>query len=221
MCGRYHVTKSAEEIEAVFGAKMDRTIYRPNYNAAPTHVMPLIANNKPDIVQFFKWGLIPSWSKTEKTDYSMFNAKIETLHEKASYKNLVNKNNCIVITDGYFEWQKLDKTNRQPWRICKSDKSLFAYAGLWTVWKNPENQLIIPNFTIILTDAYSSIRNVHDRMPVMLNPEVAKGWLMNELQVEQLQGEMIKEKDLIYYPVSKDVGKVANNTPELMEEEKS
>ena len=100
--------------------------------------------------------------------------------------------------------------------ICKSDKSLFAYAGLWTVWKNPENQQIIPNFTIILSDAYSSIKNVHDRMPVMLNPEVAKGWLMNELQVEQLQGEMIKEKDLIYYPVSKTVGKVANNTPELM-----
>lgn len=217
MCGRYHVSKTAEEIEKIFGVKVDKTIYRPNYNASPNSSktnMPLIANNIPDEVQFFRWGLIPSWSKEEKTQYNMFNAKIETIHEKASYKNLVNKSRCIVISDGYYEWMEVGKPTKQPFRICKQDESLFAFAGLWTEWTNPQTKVVIPSFTIILTQAYSTISHIHDRMPIMLNPDIAHGWLMNELEVNQVQGEMIRDNNLKFYPVSKLTG----NSPELLKE---
>lgn len=219
MCGRYQTSKVAQEIERIFDAKIDKKIYKQNYNAAPTQNLPLIANNNPGEVQFFKWGLIPSWSKDEKIAFNMINARIETLNEKPSFKSLVKKTRCMVITDGYYEWKKLDNTNKQPMRICKQDESLFAYAGLWTEWKNPEG-IIIPSFTIITTDAYQSLSEIHNRMPVMLNTDAAKAWLMNELEVEQLQKEMIVQKDLKFYAVSKLVGNVRNNTPELMLVEK-
>lgn len=218
MCGRYQTTKVAQEIEKIFDVKIDKKIYKQNYNAAPTQELPLIANNKPGEVQFFKWGLIPSWSKDEKMAFNMINARIETLNEKPSFKSLVKKTRCMVITDGYYEWKKIDSSTKQPMRICKQDESLFAYAGLWTEWKNSKG-IIIPTFTIITTDPYQSLAEIHDRMPVMLNTDAAKAWLMNELEVEQLQKEMISQKDLKHYAVSKLVGSVKNNSPELLIED--
>lgn len=220
MCGRYHVSKSAEEIEAVFGVTIDKENYRSNYNAAPSQFLPLIANNIPDKIQYFKWGLIPSWAKDEKLAFNMINARIDTIREKPTFKNLVDKKRCIVVSDGYYEWKKLSEKEKLPHRICREDQKLFAFAGIWTEWINPVGGEIIPTFSIITRDPYPKLLEIHQRMPIMLNVDIAKGWLMNELQVEQLQSEMITEKELIYYPVSKSVGKVANNTPELMEEVK-
>lgn len=219
MCGRYQTTKAAQEIERIFDVKLDKKIYKQNYNAAPTQNLPIVANNNPDEVQFYKWGLIPSWAKDDKLSYSMINARIETLREKPTFKSLVDKKRCIVISDGYYEWKKLNSNDKQPMRICKQNESLFAYAGLWTEWKNSEG-IVIPTFTIITTDAYQSLAEVHNRMPVMLNTDAAKAWLMNELEVEQLQKEMIIQKDLKFYAVSKLVGNVSNNTPELLHDEK-
>lgn len=218
MCGRYHVTKLKEEIEKMFGAEVEDDEELQTYNAAPSQNLPLVASNKPAKIQRFKWGLIPSWSKEEAIGFKMINARIETLKEKPSFKSLVDEKRCAVITDGYYEWQKLDNTNKQPWRICKKDKSLFAYAGLWTSWKNPENK-IINSFTIITTEPHQTLAQIHNRMPVMINPDAVNAWLMNEIQLEQLQREMISSKDLIHYPVSKAVGNTRNNSPELLKEE--
>lgn len=218
MCGRYHLTRIKEEIEKMFGVEVEDDEELQTYNAAPSQNLPLVASNKPGIIQRFKWGLIPSWSKDESIGFKMINARIETLKEKPSFKSLVDEKRCAVITDGYYEWQKLDNTNKQPWRICKKDQNLFAYAGLWTSWKNPENK-IINTFTIITTEPHQTLATIHNRMPVMINPDVVNAWLMNEIQLEQLQKEMISSKDLIHYPVSKAVGNTRNNSAELLKEE--
>ena len=215
MCGRYQTTKEAQEIERIFEIKINKKIYKKSYNAAPSQNLPIIANNDPSQVQFFRWGLIPVWAKDQNIGYKMINARIETISEKPTFKNLVNKKRCLVITDGYFEWMKT-KEGKQPFRICLKDKSLFAYAGLWSEWQNP-NEEIIPTFTIITTEAHKSIEHIHNRMPVMLNVLEAKRWILNEIESKDLLSSTIKEKQLINYPVSKKVSSPANNTQDLVE----
>jgi putative SOS response-associated peptidase YedK len=215
MCGRYHHSIDDEVVEKTFKIKIQEGGYKPNYNAAPSQTLPLVASNNSEILQAFRWGLIPSWSKDETIGFKMINARVETIQEKPSFKSLVNKNRCAVIADGYYEWQKLDAKTKQPMRICMNDKSPFAFAGLWTEWKNPEGKLI-PTFTIITTDAHKEIAHIHDRMPVMMNPEIINAWLLNEMNIDQLQKEMIQGKELIYYPVSSLVGNVKYNNAELI-----
>ncbi len=216
MCGRYQTPKEAKEIEKILNVRIDKKIYKVNYNAYPSQQLPLISNSKPDEVQYFKWGLIPHWASYNKINYRMFNAKIETLREKVSYKNLVDKKRCLVITNGYYEWKERDSRNKQPYRICLKDESLFLYAGLWTEWIDPDG-VVIPSFTIITTGAIKSLADIHDRMPVMLNSEVAKAWLLNEIEIEHLQQEVIKSNDIMFYPISKLVNDPENNTPELLD----
>jgi len=214
MCGRYQTPTDIKKIEEAFDIKINKKIYKANFNASPAQILPLITNNNPDQLQFFRWGLIPHWAKDMSIGYKMINARIETLDEKPSFKYLVKKNRCIIITDGYYEWKKIDSKTKQPMRICKNNFEFFTFAGLWTQWKDQENN-IIPSFTIITTDAYKSLNDIHNRMPVMLNPEIARKWLMNELELNQLQKEIISSKELISYPISTLVNNPKNNSPEL------
>lgn len=215
MCGRYQTTKEAEEIERIFEAKIDKKIYKKSFNASPSQNLPVIANNDASQVQFFRWGLIPVWAKDQNIGYKMINARIETISEKPTFKNLVNKKRCLVITDGYYEWMET-KEGKQPFRICLKDKSLFAYAGLWSEWKNSEGK-IITTFTVITTEAYKSIEHIHKRMPIMLSPVEAYKWILNEIEYTELQSSAIKEKQLINYPVSKKVSSPSNNSIDLIE----
>lgn len=215
MCGRYQTTKEAEVIEKIFEARINKKIYKKSFNAAPSQKLPIISNADPSEVQFYRWGLIPFWAKEESIGYKMINARLETINEKPSYKGLVNKKRCLVITDGYFEWKK-EKSGKQPFRICLKDKSLFAYAGLWSEWKNSKDE-IIQTFTIITTDAHKAIEHIHNRMPVMLSPADAKRWIFNEIESTDIQSLLINEKKLITYPVSKAVGSPSNNSSVLIE----
>ncbi len=216
MCGRYQTPLDIKKIEEAFDIKIDKKLYKTNYNAAPGQVLPLITNNIPDQLQYFRWGLVPHWSKDEAIGYKMINARIETLKEKPSFKSLVDAKRCAVITSGYYEWQKNDSKTKTPMRIYLNDEKIFTFAGLWTEWKNPDGQ-IIPTFTIITTEAYSAIKNIHERMPVMLSPEIARQWIINEIELEQLQKEMISQKEIHFHAVSTDVNSYRNNYKELLD----
>lgn len=216
MCGRYHITRLEEEITRLLGVSISEINFIERYNAAPSQMLPVVASNNPKQIQFFKWGLIPHWAKDESTGNKMINARLETLNEKPTFKNLVNKNRCIVLTDGYYEWQKLDDSSKQPIRICLKDESVFAYAGLWSEWKNSDGS-VIPTFTIITTEAYKTISQIHHRMPVMLNPEISVRWIKNEIEIEQLQNVMLFSNEIKFYPVSKEVNNPKNNFRELLD----
>jgi putative SOS response-associated peptidase YedK len=216
MCGRYHITRLEEEITRLLGVSISEIYFIERYNAAPSQMLPVVASNNPKQIQFFKWGLIPHWAKDESTGNKMINARLETLNEKPTFKNLVNKNRCIVLTDGYYEWQKLDDSSKQPIRICLKDESVFAYAGLWSEWKNSDGS-VIPTFTIITTEAYNTITQIHHRMPVMLNPEISVRWIKNEIEIEQLQNVMLFSNEIKFYPVSKEVNNPKNNFRELLD----
>ena len=146
----------------------------------------------------------------------MINARAESIAEKPSFRNAFKKRRCLILADGYYEW-KGKKGARQPMFITLPDKKPFAFAGLWETWNKKDDQgSIYKSCTIITTQASESMRDIHHRMPVILNPQIYEPWLdpgnqnVSELN-EILKNEIITE--LASYPVSREVNSARNNDP--------
>ena len=151
----------------------------PRYNVAPTQSNPivLVNNENKRIMTPMRWGLIPSWAKEEAIGNKMINARIETVTQKPSFKTAFMKRRCLVPADGYYEWRKSGAPGKKsPFRIVLKSKELFAFAGLWDVWKNEEGETI-QSYTIITTEADDLVSKIHPRMPVILRPENEDKWI--------------------------------------------
>jgi putative SOS response-associated peptidase YedK len=122
-----------------------------------------------------RWGLIPSWAKDASCSAKMINARAETIAEKPAFRTALKRRRCLIPADGFYEWQKLDAKNKQPWYFTLPDEEPFAFAGLWESWKSPDGPL--ETATIITTTANETLAFVHDRMPVILPPEHYARWL--------------------------------------------
>ncbi|NND05106.1 MAG: SOS response-associated peptidase [Saprospiraceae bacterium] len=223
MCGRSSLTKTEKELEARFKASFyseDLEKYNPlpNYNVAPTHVMPVIKNKDKDHFAPLRWGLIPFWAKDHKIGYKMINARIETLHEKAAFKQALQKRRCIIPMDGYYEWKKMGK-GKVPHRIVLKDREIFAVAGLWEKWKSPMGEAV-ESFTVITQDASASIVHIHDRMPAILTCDAESVWIDEGISTQDALSIIhpYADEQIRAYPVSKRVGKVSENDAELIEE---
>ena len=139
MCGRFSISKEKDEIEDRFEIHIDPAMFTKNYNAAPSQILPVITNEDPEQASFHKWGLIPKWAKDETIGNKLINARGETLTEKPSFRDAAEKRRCLVITDGFYEWQR-SGSKKQPYRITLADESLFTFAGLWESWSAPEGR---------------------------------------------------------------------------------
>ena len=216
MCGRYTIIAKAEEIEKRFNVEVPES-FTPSYNAAPTHILPVITNKNPDGVSLFQWGLIPGWAKDKRIGSKLINARAETITEKASFKNAFKQKRCLVIADGFYEWKRSSKKIKIPHRILLDTKELFAFAGLWEEFRD-ENQHVVHTFTIITTKANSAISKIHERMPVILEPGTEQKWLSSTISAgEQL--ELLKpydEQRMDFYTVSPLVNSVSNNNSQLI-----
>jgi len=218
MCGRKTLTKDMQSIieELAIEAWKNADNYLPNYNIAPTQNSPILIDNGKRIIKEMRWGLIPSWAKDEKFGARMINARIETLLEKPSYRNLVSSNRCIVIADGYYEW-KNESNKKVPYYLRDPNDKLLSMAGLYDVWQNP-NGLFVQSYTIITKSAQNNLSNIHNRMPVILPQEHLNTWLKNEKHSESNALELANNSmpDLEYFPVSLLVNSVKNNSPECL-----
>lgn len=217
MCGRFSQAKDLEELydEFTFIDEPFDDIIQPRYNIAPSQLSPVIinedGNNK---LRMFKWGLVPSWSKDTKMGYRMINARAETISEKPSFKKPFKSQRCLVIADGFYEWQKPDKKTKIPYRFTMKDKKLFAMAGLWEVWEKEDDPLY--TFTIITTSENDLMRPVHDRMPVILPEGNRQIWLdpeSNEAELKELLVPYDSNK-MDSYRVSDVVNSWKNDLPE-------
>ncbi len=220
MCGRATLSKSKKELEKRFRAKfslVDEDQNIVNYNVAPTQLHPVITNEHPDQLQLFKWGLIPFWAKDAKIGSRMINSRIETITEKPSFRNAIKRRRCLIPLDGFYEWKKIDN-RKQPHYIHLKDKSLFAVAGIWEKWKNPENGVTVYSFSIITQPPNNFMAPIHNRMPAILLPADEQKWIDTNTPVEEAL-QLIRPLDddlLAAYPVSNQVNRVSENTPELL-----
>lgn len=204
MCFHSKQSKSAQELENRFCAKMltiEPTTTSDHYNGFTFPKTPVIIDENPEIITHYHWGLIPSWAKDESIRQYTLNAKIETVKEKPSFKNSVNKR-CLVLADGFYEWKWLDKQGRkkEKYLIKKPDNDAFAYAGLWSEWVDTETGEIIKTYTILTTEANKLMAEIHNhkkRMPIILKQEDEKNWL-NHAEIEEFafpyEIELIGEK---------------------------
>ena len=174
----------------------------------------IINENDKNKLRMFKWGLVPSWSKDTKTGYRMINARAETISEKPSFKKPFKSKRCLVIADGFYEWQRPDKKTKIPYRFTMKDRKLFAMAGLWDTWNKGEKTL--HTFTIITTSENEIMRPIHDRMPVILPDGNRQIWLnpeSNEAELKELLVPYDSAK-MDSYRVSDIVNSWKNDLPE-------
>jgi putative SOS response-associated peptidase YedK len=175
MCGRYTLVTTIEEIAKHYKAEPVGE-WKPKYNIAPTQLVPVVTSENPDGISFFYWGLIPNWSKEKSVSPKLINARAETLAEKVSFKQPLEKRRCLIPADGFYEWKVLGKKTKIPHRITLKNQGLFSFAGLWEEFED-DNEEVRHTFTIITTRANSLISDIHDRMPVILDKNSEKLWL--------------------------------------------
>jgi len=178
MCGRYRLSRRKQIIEEQFDTTDWQDDWNPRYNIAPTQPVPVIRQHPKEPVRQLsqmKWGLIPSWAKDSSGAARMINARSETAAMKPAFRDAMKLRRCLVPADGFYEWQRRGSA-KQPFCFEVDDGGLFAFAGLWDGWKNGEGQWV-KSCSILTTSPNAVTSAIHDRMPVILNPDSYDLWL--------------------------------------------
>ena len=192
--------------------------YTPSYNITPAQFSPiLIQENDSRIVRPMKWGLIPNWSKDETMGAKLINARSETLLEKPSFQNLVPRNRCVVISDGYYEWQRRGSATKQPVYIHHPRGRLLPMAGLWSAWTSSAGEELL-TYTVITTSPTQDIAHIHNRMPVILHPSDLDTWLDSEQNPVHAAAVLLVSYrgSLHWHLVSPLVNSPHNNSPDCI-----
>jgi len=178
MCGRY--TLAAPDPAAIrdrfpIGESIE---VRQRFNVAPGDDVLAVTTDKQGTPRgdLLRWGLVPSWAKTPATGLKMINARLETVAERPAYRRAFERFRCLIVADGFYEWQRQPSGPKQPFHITRDDGGLFAFAGLWSIWHGDDGARL-RTCTILTTAANSAIAGLHDRMPVILAPEAERAWL--------------------------------------------
>jgi putative SOS response-associated peptidase YedK len=218
MCGRYTITIDAERVREDLGIVQMPADFTPRFNVAPTQPIAVVADADTRAAEWMRWGLIPSWAKDPSIGSKLINARAETVNEKPSFRAAFAKRRCLILADGFYEWQKGAgaKGRSQPYYFRREDGKPFAFAGLWEFWKSPEGEPI-RSATIITTAANDLVRPVHERMPVMLSSDALWGWLEGASESELLA--LLKPyppEQMMRFPVSPMVNRPEYDRPDLI-----
>ncbi len=241
MCGRYANSRSSADLAAEFDIQPE---YAPSevladYNVAPTKEVPAVIERRPHRdspddpvrqLRMLRWGLVPSWAKDPKIGNRMINARMETVAEKPSFRRAFAVRRALLPADGYFEWYATDKRNakgkpvKQPFFIRPRDGGVLAMAGLYEIWKDPTKSDDEPDAfrwtcTVLTTSAEDDLGHIHDRMPLLVEPDRYHAWLdPDRSQQEDLFGLLVPAAPgrLEAYPVSTEVNNVRNNGSQLV-----
>jgi putative SOS response-associated peptidase YedK len=217
MCGRYTLAQAVDRLAEAFD--LDEVPSMPSrYNIAPTQPVPVVrSGGQAQRLDLLHWGLVPSWSKDPAIGSRLINARAETLTEKPSFRAAFRRRRCLIPADGFYEWQRLER-KKQPYYFCRDDHQPFAFAGLWEHWESADGEL--DSCTIVTTAANDLLKSIHDRMPVILQPEDYEQWLDPQIQeTDRLQHLLYPDEDssFIRYPVSTKVNRPQNDSPECIE----
>jgi putative SOS response-associated peptidase YedK len=190
MCGRYSLAVANPDLLRMRFPIGDSVAATPHYNIAPGSEVLTVTTDRGGLPrgEMLRWGLVPSWASDTRTGFKMINARAETLTERAAYRLPFERFRCLILADGFYEWQTApDARTKQPFHITRADRAPFAFAGLWSVWHRgaPDE---LRTCTIITTTANQRIASIHDRMPVILSSEHEGPWLDPLTGPDQLQG---------------------------------
>lgn len=219
MCGRFSLTASNEGLVNYFGLARGLAL-EPRYNIAPTQPVAAVRVEEGERrLTLLRWGLIPFWANDPKIGYRMINARAETAHKTPAFRAAFRGRRCLIPASGFYEWDKKEGS-RQPYHIRRVDGQPLAFAGLWEHWEAKEGQAVIESCTILTTAASEPVARLHERMPVILEPEDFTRWLdPGEQRVERLRALLQPAAPgvLEMYPVSTYVNKASNEGEQCVE----
>lgn len=247
MCGRYALTMEPESLYGTFEAQPDELaggvqgLYggdpvRPRYNIAPTVTVPVV-RLEPRVapedadrqIEPMRWGLVPSWAKDVAVGNRMFNARVESLAQKAAFRTALAKRRCLIPASGYYEWRTLGDQQvngrrrpvKQAYYLTPQDGSVMAFAGLWEYWRPRDADAAgdaVVSMTIITAPAVGRLTRIHDRMPLVLPASEWAAWLDPRVDptpmLEPPPADLVGAIEL--RPVGPAVGNVANDDPSLI-----
>lgn len=219
MCGRFTLTVDPSELREAFSNYGFPDQHAPRFNIAPTQPILAIPNDDRQQADFFAWGLIPSWAKDPSIGSRLINARAEGLAEKPSFRGSFKYKRCLIPADGFYEWKAQPGTKTKvPYFIFLEDQRPFAFAGLWDEWYSPEGGSV-RSATIITTAPNELMTPIHNRMPVILEPEDYARWLDPTPQRPEDLSQLLKPfpaDKMSSHPVSTLVNSPSNDRPELV-----
>jgi len=218
MCGRYRLSRRKQIVEEYFDSVSDEPDWTPRYNIAPTQPVPVIRQNPKEPVRelsLMRWGLIPSWAKDPSISARMINAKSETAGTKPAFRDALRFRRCLIPADGFYEWSRTAK-GKQPYCFEIKDGELFAFAGLWDHWRDTSGKTV-ETCSILTTTPNALTSAVHDRIPVIPDPDSYDLWLDPGMKDAAVASDLLKPFDarlMRCYPVSTRLNHVANDDAE-------
>ena len=223
MCGRFARRSTQEVLADWFGVELeDMPWFAPSYNVAPQSTQPVVRLNedsgKPEFA-LMRWGLVPFWAKDAKVGYTTINARAEEVTAKPLYREALKRRRCLIPADAFYEWQKLGAKAKRPFAFGLQSGEPYAFAGLWERWKPREGDPL-ETFTILTTDPNELAADVHDRMPVILEPRDYARWMEpgdpTRLPVDLLRP--FPADRMRSWAVNERVGNTRNDDAELLKE---
>lgn len=214
MCGRYSFAVEDALIKERFGVTVRSAVWKARYNCAPVQDLAVIAQDDPQGLSLYRWGLIPHWANDPSMGSRMINARAEGIHERPSFRKPFRSQRCLVPADAFYEWKR-SGTEKIPYRISLTGNRIFSMAGIWDQWISPDGE-IVRSFSIITTRPNELVRELHDRMPVILPQKEERTWLGDT--PEKLLLDLLvpyPEEEMTAFPVSSLVNNVRNEGPEL------
>jgi len=217
MCGRFARSTRPDVLIREFGVKKTLIDLDPGYNIAPAQDIIIVNNQGERQLVTCRWGFIPSWAKDPVSGCKMINARAETVAEKPTFRAAFLDHRCLVIADGFFEWQK-DEKGKMPYYIHLISGRAFGFAGLYNTLNSPEGGSIC-TCTIITTDANELLAQVHDRMPVIIPKNKEDLWLDPGMQDQDILRGMLRPypaQEMEMYPVSPKVNSPKFNSADTI-----
>ena len=223
MCGRFTLIDPSQSLAVQFNLPQVPDM-KPRYNITPTQpvaAVRLAAGRSARELAILTWGLVPSWAKDPKIGARMINARSETVAEKPAFRAAFRRRRCLVVADGFYEWQKSagGKGSKQPYYIRLRDGRPFAFAGLWEHWEGADGS-VIESCTLLTTQPNDLIRPLHNRMPVILQPQDYDLWLDRVVERADLLTPFLRAypvDEMEAYPVSSLVNSPRNDDPRCIE----
>jgi len=220
VCGRFTLSTSPTEIANHFD--LDETPeLKARFNVAPGQSIATVSvagEARRSVLSLRRWGLVPSWAKDPKIGNRLINARSETAAEKPSFRAALRRRRCLVPADGFYEWAGA-KGSKQPYLIGFRGRALFAFAGLWERWTDPEGQRI-ESCTLLTTAAAENLRELHVRMPVIVDPVDYAHWMDPDVVDPDLVSPVLDRNlggALDFHPISTHVNDVRHDDPRCLE----
>jgi putative SOS response-associated peptidase YedK len=221
MCGRYSLAgPNPAQVRAQYPA-LESIEIRRRYNVAPTDEVAAVTTDKAGSPrgELLRWGLVPSWSDSPAIGAKMINARAETVAERPAFRRAFQSMRCLIIADGFYEWQRSER-GKHAFHITAAGRPLFAFAGLWSIWHGPQDE-VVRSCTILTTTANDAVAPLHDRMPVILPREAEELWIDPATPQPQLLDLLVglPSSDTAVRPVGPAVNDARYDGPECLADE--